>query len=236
MKKILLFVLLLSCLAFLAGVAVVVKPFGDFAAGSSKNASTVQQSAPPEVEVQREVVLYFGTLGVPQLAQETRYIPECDTERECIMELVQQLIAGPVVAKDAAGVELAPVLPAETLLLDAEVVDETVKLNFNKALISYHPGGSSSELLTVHAIINTVAANMPHIRQMQLLVDGHPLETLRGHVDLRQPVVADFSLVRQESEVSAVEAVPNPLGAVDMETLEPLQNNPQSGQTGEYTE
>jgi spore germination protein GerM len=234
MKKILLLVLFMALLAFVAGVALVLKPFGDFTAGNQDDSATAPIGAAQSAEVQREVVLYFGTLGVPQLAQQMRYIPECATERECIMDLVQQLINGPDLSANAAVADLVPVLPVQALLLDAEVVDETVNLNFNKALISHHPGGSSTELLTVHALINTLAANLPHIRDMVLLVEGQPIATLRGHVDLRLPVAADFSLVRQESEAVAVEPLVQELDAAGIDNLESGQpDNPQSDQTGE---
>ncbi len=234
MKKVLLLVLFMALLAFLAGVALVLKPFGDFSAGHKENKVSVPMRAPQSAEVQREVILYFGTLGVPRLAQQMRYVAECDTESECIMGLVEQLIAGPEISANGSGADLVPVLPAQALLLDAEVVDETVKLNFNKALISHHPGGSSTELLTVHAIINTLAANLPHIRDMVLLVDGQPIETLRGHVDLRLPIAADFSLVRQESEVAAVEPLENHPDAAGVENLKLIQqDSPHGDQSGE---
>lgn len=233
MKKTLLLLLLMALLAFLAGVALVLKPFGDFSS-SQENRPVAPINAPQPAEVQREVILYFGTLGVPQLAQQMRYIDECATERECIMGLVEQLIAGPVASVQGVTTDLAPVLPAQALLLDAEVVDETVKLNFNQAFISHHPGGSSTELLTVHALMNTLAANLPHIREMVLLVDGQPIETLRGHVDLRQPVAADFSLVCQESEVAAVEPLAQQLEDADMDHVESgQQDNSLREQTGE---
>jgi len=50
-------------------------------------------------------------------------------------------------------------------------------------------------LLTVYALANTVAVNFPHLRQLRILVEGAAVETLKGHVDLRQPLVPDFSLV-----------------------------------------
>jgi hypothetical protein len=50
--------------------------------------------------------------------------------------------------------------------------------------------------LTAYGLANTLVVNFPHIRQVRLLVEGRPLETLKGHVDLREPLPADFSLAR----------------------------------------
>jgi hypothetical protein len=59
-----------------------------------------------------------------------------------------------------------------------------------------HSGGSFSELLTVHAIVNAVTANLPSIQRVQILIDGREADTLAGHVDLRRPLPRDSSLVR----------------------------------------
>lgn len=63
-----------------------------------------------------------------------------------------------------------------------------------------HPGGSLAELLTVHAIVNAVTANLPAIKRVQILIEGHEVDTIAGHVDIRRPLVRDVSLVRQEVE------------------------------------
>lgn len=65
-----------------------------------------------------------------------------------------------------------------------------------------HPGGSLSELLTVHAIVNAVTANLPAVQRVQILVDGKEVDTIAGHVDIRRPLARDTSLVR-EGEAAA---------------------------------
>lgn len=65
---------------------------------------------------------------------------------------------------------------------------------------SRHPGGSSTELLTVYAIVNAVTANLPTIQRVQILIDGREADTLAGHVDLRRPLQQDLSLVRDETD------------------------------------
>jgi spore germination protein GerM len=62
-----------------------------------------------------------------------------------------------------------------------------------------HSGGSLSELLTVHAIVNAVTANLPAIKRVQILVDGREVDTIAGHVDIRRPLAQDLSLVREEA-------------------------------------
>jgi spore germination protein GerM len=60
-----------------------------------------------------------------------------------------------------------------------------------------HPGGSFTELMTVYAIVNAVTTNLPAVLRVQILVDGREADTLAGHVDLRRPLQADLSLVKE---------------------------------------
>ena len=60
-----------------------------------------------------------------------------------------------------------------------------------------HPGGSSTELLTVYAIVNAVTANLPSVQRVQILIEGREVDTLAGHVDLRRPLERDRNLVRE---------------------------------------
>lgn len=50
-----------------------------------------------------------------------------------------------------------------------------------------HPGGSTSELLTVYAIVNAVTVNLSTVQRVQILIGGKEADTLAGHVDLRRP-------------------------------------------------
>jgi hypothetical protein len=49
-------------------------------------------------------------------------------------------------------------------------------------------GGSAFEAMTVQQLVHTVTAAEPSLTGVQLLVDGSPVETLWGSVDLRQPL------------------------------------------------
>jgi spore germination protein GerM len=51
-----------------------------------------------------------------------------------------------------------------------------------------HRGGALDELFTVYAIVNALTVNLPAIARVQILVDGEEVDTLAGHVDLRNPL------------------------------------------------
>jgi hypothetical protein len=55
-------------------------------------------------------------------------------------------------------------------------------------VVTAHPGGSLNEALTVYAIVNALTVNLPEVSAVQILVDGHEVDTLNGHLDLRHPL------------------------------------------------
>jgi hypothetical protein len=69
-------------------------------------------------------------------------------------------------------------------------------VDLSKEVSTAHPGGSTTEMLTVQAIVNAVVANLPAVQRVQIMVDGHEVDTIAGHVDIRRPLARDPSLVR----------------------------------------
>ena len=53
-------------------------------------------------------------------------------------------------------------------------------------------GGSLDEIFTVYSLVDTLTDNLPAIAAVQLLVDGHQVDTLAGHVDVRRPLRKDL--------------------------------------------
>jgi hypothetical protein len=51
-----------------------------------------------------------------------------------------------------------------------------------------HRGGALDELFTVYALVNALTVNLPAITRVQILVEGDEVDTLAGHVDLRNPL------------------------------------------------
>jgi len=89
-----------------------------------------------------------------------------------------------------------PVIPQGTTLRAFYVTDRgDAFVDLSAEVSSRHPGGSSAELLTVYAVVNAVTANLPTIRRVQILIDGREADTLAGHIDLRNPLARDTSIV-----------------------------------------
>ena len=64
-------------------------------------------------------------------------------------------------------------------------------IDLSPELQKNHPGGTTNEILTVYAIVNTLTVNLPAITGVQILVDGKEVDTLAGHLDLRRPLAQD---------------------------------------------
>jgi spore germination protein GerM len=69
-------------------------------------------------------------------------------------------------------------------------------VDFSRELATGHSGGSTDELLTVYTIVDVLTENLPAIKSVQLLVDGKPIETLAGHVDLRSPLDKNLAWIQ----------------------------------------
>jgi len=152
--------------------------------------------AEPAVEAapEQEFTLYYASNDARYLVSTTRLL-RCGDETGCLSAVVEALIAGPEEG-------LQPVLPPRTVLHGLQIDGETLTLDFDAQLVSGHPGGSQAELMSVYALANTVAVNFPHLRQVALSVDGTLLTTLRGHVDLQKPLLADFSFARPPASLA----------------------------------
>jgi spore germination protein GerM len=144
----------------------------------------------PSAPLTRDVILYFAAMDGQTLIAESRRVNECQSEEECLRDLLQELIAGP-------QSDLAPIFPSQVAVRGVTVADSLVNVDFSQELMTAHPGGTQSELLTIYGLADTVTVNFPHLRQVQVLVEGSPADTLRGHVDLRQPINPDFTLVKE---------------------------------------
>jgi spore germination protein GerM len=140
----------------------------------------------------KEVVLYFSDREGEYLVGEKREISKKNEFKEEAKEAILELIEGP------KG-KLIPTLPPRTKLLTLQISGEGLaKVNFSLALSKDHPGGSSSEVMTIYSIVNSLSLNFPQIKKVQILIDGKPVETITGHLSLKQPVSPKPDLIKRQ--------------------------------------
>lgn len=136
--------------------------------------------------------LFYGAADGQALVAVRREVPlAADPVAQGREILAAQLLAAP---KPYIGV-----IPAGTRLRAFYLTDRgDAFVDLSGEVSSAHPGGSFTEMLTVQAIVNAVVANLPSIQRVQILVDGKEVDTIAGHVDVRRPLAADTSLIREK--------------------------------------
>jgi spore germination protein GerM len=140
----------------------------------------------------KEVVLYFSDSEGEYLVGEKREISKKNEVRDEAKEAILELIEGP------KG-KLVPTLPPRTKLLTLQINDAGLaKVNFSPALSKDHPGGSSGEMMTIYSIVNSLSLNFPQIKKVQILIDGKAVETITGHLSLKQPVSPKPDLIKRQ--------------------------------------
>ena len=85
---------------------------------------------------------------------------------------------------------------AGTTLRAAFVANGDAYVDVSNDIVTGHPGGSLNEQLTVQTIVSAVMTNLPAIGAVQILIEGKEVDTLAGHVDLRQPLVKNADWIQ----------------------------------------
>ena len=165
--------------------------------GGAPEATPVDESAetsdeePTVAPLKRFTVeVYFPSMVGDGLVGEYREIFQTVTPGDRAKQIVADLISGPSTS------EATRALPRGTRLRQVYVMPNGVAyLDFSADLAEGIGGGSMEELLTVYSIIDSVVLNVQEIKRVWILIDGQPVESLNGHIDLRRPLRPDPSLI-----------------------------------------
>jgi hypothetical protein len=148
------------------------------------SAPAAPASVPAPVEATRRIkaTLFYVSADGLRLAPAERDVLFAEGTSEQAKKIVEALLEPP-----PGG--LASAVPAGTSLRGLFVGEHgDAYIDFSGSLRTNHPGGSLNELLTVYAIVSALTVNLPAISTVQILIDGHEVDTLAGHVDLRRPL------------------------------------------------
>lgn len=126
--------------------------------------------------------VYFATPDAQQL------VPEFRQGQATIDQVLADLVEGP------RRKDLVRVLPPETKVLGYSKRGNVLYVNFSHHLITNHPGGSAGEIITVYGIVNTLVG-LSGVRRVQILVDSEQIETLAGHLNLKDPLQKDYTIL-----------------------------------------
>ena len=150
--------------------------------------ATGKQTASQKREKQ-EVILYFSDANERFLVPEKRFIPKEKAPEEQAREMVRALIAG-------SKTGLVNTFPEKTELQSVRIEGgDTLVVSFGESMVENHPGGSAAEMATVYSLTNSLAANLPTIQKVKILIGGKERESLKGHIGLRNPFFVNRELV-----------------------------------------
>lgn len=134
------------------------------------------------------VSLFFSAPDASGLVRESREIDACNAELpKCMLAALEELANGPL------G-DLAPTIPENSTFRSVTLQGDTAVVDLDKGLVNALPKGSSAEMTAVYSMVNTIAYNFPAVKRVLFLLEGHPMATLGGHLDLKKPLEPDFRL------------------------------------------
>lgn len=153
---------------------------------------STKPQVPPPVEQAGTILvtLFFADESGDGLVREGREIEAGVDPAESIETVVDELISGPV------G-DHGPVLPDSAQVRKVEVRGDEVIMDFGREFYDDLPAGSSAEMTAIYAVIDTIAVNFPQVKKVLFLKEGKQMDTVKGHLDLRQFLSPDFSLEKK---------------------------------------
>ena len=167
-------------------------------------ADAAARTAEPEGERRISVRLYFESPEAGALVPEERSVPLAGDLAGQLQAVMEELVHGSTTG-------LRPTLPPATKVLEVFVSARGVAyLDFSPEARQAVTGGSKSELLVVYSIVDSVTANFPAVKKVQILVEDKPVRTLAGHVDLSRPLAPDMTFLVLPSPPAPRQASPAP--------------------------
>ena len=149
------------------------------------------------------VLIYYPAARQQGLIGEPREIFMTATPGDRAKQILADLISGPATDEGLRA------LPPGTRLRQVFVLEDgTAYIDFSADLEHGLTGGTAEELLAIYSIVNSVSLNIPEIRRVGILINGRPVDSLGGHLDLRRPLLPDSSLIVGSVEPAIVDAAP----------------------------
>jgi hypothetical protein len=144
-------------------------------------AADLQPVAPPPTGPTETVTLYIADDATGVLRARSVQIPLPGGRQQRAEELLRALLR--VYQQPGAAHPLAAAADVRSIYL---VDPGGAVIDVNAAFADQHRSGILSEQLTVNSLVETLAANVPGVQRVNILVEGKTRETLAGHADLSE--------------------------------------------------
>jgi len=133
------------------------------------------------------VTVYSATKDAMNLVAERYVVPKNTHPAQTAIEL---LIAG------TKNPQLESVMPAGTKLRHISIKDKIAYVDFSDNLVKNNAGGSTSEMLLVAAIVNTLT-EFHDIHKVQIMVEGKKIDTISGHMEIGEPLGRSEKIIKK---------------------------------------
>ncbi len=137
--------------------------------------------APPASGPTETVTLYVADDAAGVLRARSAQIPLPGGRQQRAEELLRALLR--IYQQPDSAHPLAPAGDIRSIYL---VDPGAAVIDLNAAFADQHRSGILSEQLTVNSLVETLAANVPGVSRVNILVEGKTRETLAGHADLTE--------------------------------------------------
>ncbi len=163
--------------------------------GTTGTATAPPAAATPDAAAQRRITatLYFVGPDGLSLVPAQREVPFGEPVVEQARRIIETQLA-------VSAAPLLSAIPAGTTLRALYISERgDAFVDLSADVTAKHTGGSMDEILAVYTIVNALTVNLPAITRVQILVDGKEVDTLAGHVDLRNPLSKNLAWVTTEN-------------------------------------
>lgn len=150
---------------------------------SRETAVPAAPAQPEAAGVKRiQVTLFYVSEDGAELVPVVREVPFGQTTADQAREIAVAQVRQP----DDGSVSAIPKgTTVRSVFLGAE---RELYVDLSADIVKGHGGGTLNEALAVFAIVNAITSNLPDIIAVQILVEGKEVDSLAGHLDLREPI------------------------------------------------
>ena len=150
---------------------------------------TATPAAPSARRIQAN--LFYVAENGAELMQTVREVPFGDTPTVQVKYIIEAQLA-------AAPAGFVSAIPAGTQVRGVFLGTRgDAFIDLSPEVVKGFSGGSLNEALAVFAIVNAVTSNLPDVSSVQILVDGKEVDSLAGHIDLREPLSRAQAWIRK---------------------------------------
>ncbi len=148
--------------------------------GSSASSSSTSTVAKPVETKEMTVKVYYPNDEGERLVAVSRKVKLSDGADKYTAAL-KSLMEG---TKEKGQ---STIIPRQTKIRSVKVKDGVATVDFSGDILKHFVGGSTGEEMLVGSVVNTLT-EFPEVTSVQILIDGKPVESLAGHMDLTVPI------------------------------------------------